>query len=36
MYQQILARPGIDESFKAAAKKEIDRVKLVVKKPGSK
>jgi len=36
MYQQILERPGIDESFKAAAKKEIDRVKLVVKKPGSK
>ena len=35
MYQQILERPGIDETFKAAAKKEISRVKLVVKKPGS-
>jgi TolA-binding protein len=32
MYQQILDRSGIDESFKAAAKKEIDRVKLVLKK----
>jgi TolA-binding protein len=36
MYQQILDRPGIDESFKAAAKKEIDRVKLVAKKTGTK
>ena len=36
MYQQITERSGIDETFKAAAKKEIDRVKLVVKKPGSK
>jgi tetratricopeptide (TPR) repeat protein len=36
MYQQILGRSGIDETFKAAAKKEIERVKLVVKKPGSK
>jgi TolA-binding protein len=32
MYQQIVDRSGIDESFKAAAKKEIDRVKLVLKK----
>ena len=32
MYQQILDRTGIDETFKAAAKKEIDRVKLVLKK----
>jgi hypothetical protein len=32
MYQQILDRTGVDESFKAAAKKEIDRVKLVLKK----
>ncbi|HCV42475.1 MAG TPA: hypothetical protein DGH68_03255, partial [Bacteroidetes bacterium] len=36
MYQQIVDRSGIDESFKAAAKKEIDRVRLVLKKPGSK
>ena len=35
MYQQIIERNGIDETFKAAAKKEIDRVKLVLKKkPG--
>jgi TolA-binding protein len=35
MYQQIVERSGIDETFKAAAKKEIDRVKLVLKKkPG--
>jgi len=33
MYQQITERPGIDETFKAAAKKEIDRVKLVVTRP---
>jgi tetratricopeptide (TPR) repeat protein len=32
MYQQIIDRPGIDETFKAAAKKEIDRVKLVLQK----
>jgi TolA-binding protein len=32
MYQQIVDRAGIDETFKAAAKKEIDRVKLVLKK----
>ncbi|MCZ6775785.1 MAG: tetratricopeptide repeat protein [Ignavibacteria bacterium] len=31
MYQQIIDRQGIDETFKAAAKKEIDRVKLVLK-----
>ena len=36
MYQQIVERSGIDETFKAAAKKEIDRVKLVLKKGGSK
>jgi len=32
MYRQIIERQGIDETFKAAAKKEIDRVKLVMKK----
>ncbi len=32
MYQQILDRTGIDETFKIAARKEIDRVKLVLKK----
>ncbi len=32
MYQQIVERPGIDETFKNAARKEIDRVKLVLKK----
>jgi len=32
MYQQILDRSGIDETFKIAARKEIDRVKLVLKK----
>lgn len=32
MYQQIVERPGFDETFKSAAKKEIDRVKLVLKK----
>ncbi len=32
MYRQIVDRTGIDESFKAAARKEIDRVKAVVKK----
>ncbi len=31
MYQQIIDRRGIDETFKAAAKKEMDRVKLVLK-----
>lgn len=35
MYKQIVDRPGIDETFKAAAKKEIDRVKLVLKKTSS-
>jgi TolA-binding protein len=34
MYQQIVDRPGIDQTFKAAAAKEIDRVKLVLKKGG--
>jgi TolA-binding protein len=29
MYQQIIDRPGIDGTFKAAAKKEIDRVKTI-------
>ncbi len=32
MYKQIVDRPGIDETFKTAAKKEIDRVKLVLQK----
>jgi TolA-binding protein len=32
MYQQILDRPGIDETYKQEARKEIDRVKLVLKK----
>jgi tetratricopeptide (TPR) repeat protein len=32
MYQQILDRSGIDEVFRTAARKEIDRVKLVLKK----
>ena len=32
MYHQVIERPGIDATFKAAAKKEIDRVKLMVKK----
>ena len=32
MYRQIVDRTGIDESFKAAARKEIDRVKAIVKK----
>jgi TolA-binding protein len=35
MYQQILDRPGIDGTYKAAARKEIDRVNTVLqKKPG--
>ncbi len=29
MYQQVVERPGIDANFKAAARKEIDRVKLL-------
>ncbi len=32
MYQQVVDRPGIDPTFKAAARKEIDRVKLLNKK----
>jgi len=32
MYQQVIDRPGIDPTFKAAARKEIDRVKLLNKK----
>jgi len=32
MYQQIIERPGIDATFKAAARKEIDRVKGMMKK----
>lgn len=32
MYQQIIDRSGIDEVFKTAARKEIDRVRLVLKK----
>ncbi|MFN0156863.1 MAG: tetratricopeptide repeat protein [Bacteroidota bacterium] len=32
MYQQIISRSGIDETFKAAAHKEIERVKSVLKK----
>ncbi len=35
MYKQIVDRTGIDETFKTAAKKEIDRVKLVLKKTSS-
>jgi len=31
MYKQILERSGIDETFKSAARKEIDRVNLVLK-----
>ena len=35
MYQQIVDRTGIDETFKSAARKEIDRVRTVLKKkPG--
>jgi cellulose synthase operon protein C len=32
MYQQVIDRSGIDATFKAAAKKEIDRVKSIIKK----
>jgi len=32
MYQQIVDRPGIDATFKSAARKEIDRVRSVLKK----
>src|ERR1051325_6352811 len=31
MYKQIIDRPGIDATFKGAAKKEIDRVKQLIK-----
>ncbi|HEY4643494.1 MAG TPA: tetratricopeptide repeat protein, partial [Bacteroidota bacterium] len=31
MYQQIIDRPGIDPTFKAAAQKEIDRVRSLMK-----
>jgi TolA-binding protein len=34
MYQQIVDRSGIDEVFKNAARKEIDRVRLVLKRKG--
>jgi TolA-binding protein len=34
MYQQIIDRTGIDETFKGAARKEIARVKLVLKRKG--
>jgi len=35
MYQQIVDRAGIDETFRSAARKEIDRVRTVLKKkPG--
>jgi hypothetical protein len=30
MYQQIIDRSGIDDVYKAAARKEINRVKLVL------
>ena len=33
MYKQIVDRPGIDETFKTAARKEIDRVNSILKKP---
>jgi TolA-binding protein len=33
MYKQIIDRPGIDETFKTAARKEIDRVNSILKKP---
>jgi len=32
MYQQVVDRPGIDATFKAAARKEIERVRLLNKK----
>ncbi len=32
MYKQIIDRPGIDETFKAAARKEINRVSAIMKK----
>jgi tetratricopeptide (TPR) repeat protein len=33
MYQQIVDRSGIDQTFKSAAQKEIDRVNALVRKP---
>jgi TolA-binding protein len=33
MYKQIIDRPGIDETFKTAARKEIERVNTILKKP---
>ena len=33
MYQQVIDRPGIDPTFKAAARKEIERVKILTKTP---
>lgn len=33
MYQQVIDRPGIDPTFKAAARKEIERVKILNKSP---
>jgi TolA-binding protein len=35
MYQQIIDRQGIDETFKAAARKEIERVRLVLQRPSN-
>ena len=32
MYQQVIDRPGIDATFKAAAKKEIERVRSIIRK----
>ena len=32
MYQQVIDRSGIDATFKAAARKEIDRVRSIIKK----
>lgn len=36
MYKQIVDRPGIDQTFKAAAMKEIDRVNAILKRPAKK
>lgn len=36
MYRQIIERPGIDETFKAAARKEIDRVNAILRKGAQK
>ena len=35
MYRQILERPGIDETYRTAARKEIERVKLALTKKGN-